>query len=243
MSNDREPRPIGPVVDYKAPPYPQRINHVGQHVVLRPLDPAVDAAALYPLTHAPTGDPTIWDYLWEGPFPDVESYQRKLEEQAASDDQLFFTVTNRVDGKDGPEPGEPLGVLALMSTVPEHGRIEVGNVYFSPSLQRTPAATESIFLLGRHVIDELGYRRFEWKCNALNAPSRRAALRYGFLFEGVFAQHMIIKGRNRDTAWFAITDARWPAVREAFETWLAPENFDADGVQRQSLSKLTGAVA
>ena len=126
-----------------------------------------------------------------------------------------------------------------MSIVPEHGTIELGNIWFGPSLKRTPAATEAIFLLARHAFDDLGYRRLEWKCNALNAPSRAAALRFGFSFEGIFHNHRVVKGRNRDTAWYAITDARWPALRAAFETWLDPLNFDADGEQRERLTDLT----
>jgi RimJ/RimL family protein N-acetyltransferase len=126
--------------------------------------------------------------------------------------------------------------------VPEHGTIEIGNIWFAPALQRTAAATEAIFLLARHAFDELGYRRLEWKCNALNAPSRNAALRFGFRFEGVFEQHRVVKGRNRDTAWFAITDVRWPLLREAFTQWLEPANFDPAGAQRRSLTEVIGLV-
>jgi RimJ/RimL family protein N-acetyltransferase len=238
MSNVRDQRPLGPAVDFKVPPRPQRIELVGEHVVLRPLDPATDAPALYPLLHAPTGDPSVWDYLPEGPFPDLESYRLSLDAQAVSEDPLFYAITARAD-QGGALPGQTLGLLSLLSIVPDQGRIEVGHICFSPKLQRTPAATEAIYLVGRYCMDELVYRRFEWKCNALNAPSRSAALRYGFVYEGTFAQHMIVKGRNRDTAWFSITDGRWPAIRAAFESWLAPENFDADGVQRRSLRELT----
>jgi RimJ/RimL family protein N-acetyltransferase len=133
-------------------------------------------------------------------------------------------------------------VCSYLRIEPAHGCIEIGNIWFALSLQRSTAATEAIYLLARHAFDELGYRRLEWKCDALNAASRRAALRFGFLFEGVFAQHMVIPShppRNRDTAWFAITDVRWPAIRDAFETWLAPSNFDAEGRQRLRLGDLT----
>jgi RimJ/RimL family protein N-acetyltransferase len=242
MSNDREPRPLGPPVDFKQPPRPQPIELIGEHVVLRPLEPAIDAPALYPLLHAPTGDPSVWDYLPEGPFPDLESYRLSIEAQAACEDPLFYAITTRQDRDGKRASGRTLGLLSLLSIVPDHGRIEVGHICFSPQLQRTAAATEAIYLAGRYCMDELGYRRFEWKCNALNAPSRSAALRYGFLYEGTFAQHMIVKGRNRDTAWFSITDGRWPAIRAAFETWLGPENFDADGAQKRSLRELTAAV-
>jgi RimJ/RimL family protein N-acetyltransferase len=242
MSDDRKTRPLGDPVDFVVPPRPAHAMQVGEHVILRALDPAADAAALYPLLHAPTGDPAVWDYLPDGPFPDIDSYRSYLEAQAASEDPLFFAITAREERDGQAVPGEALGVLSLLSIVPEHGRIEVGHICFSPKLQRTVAATEAIFLVGRYAMDELGYRRYEWKCNALNAPSRSAALRYGFLYEGTFAQHQIVKGRNRDTAWYAITDGRWPAIREAFAAWLAPANFDADGQQRRSLRELTQAA-
>jgi hypothetical protein len=125
------------------------------------------------------------------------------------------------------------------SIVPEHGRIELGHIWFSPALKRTPAATEAIYLLSKHAFENLGYRRLEWKCNALNANSYNAALRFGFEFEGVFHNHMVVKGRNRDSAYFAITGSRWPAVSEAFERWLAPENFDEQGAQLTALRELT----
>jgi RimJ/RimL family protein N-acetyltransferase len=152
-----------------------------------------------------------------------------LEAQAASDDPLYFTVVPLA-------VGQPAGIASYLRITPEFGVIEVGHIMFGPGLQRTTAATEAIYLLIRHAFDDLGYRRFEWKCDALNAPSRRAAQRFGFEFEGVFRQHMVVKGRNRDTAWFAIIDRDWPAVRDAFEAWLEPVNFDADGRQLRSLS-------
>lgn len=251
MSSSR-PRPLGEIVNFTAPAHPERISHYGRRVIVRPLDPSVDADALYPLAHAPDGDPSIWDYLPERPFPDVDSYRRHMQAQAASSDPLFFTITAapavsataNVASATGAIPvgvpaGTPLGVISYLSIVPEHGRIEIGHIWFSPQLQRTPAATEAIFLLARHAFDDLGYRRLEWKCNARNAPSRSAALRYGFLYEGTFIQHQIVKGRNRDTAWFAITDGRWPKIREAFEAWLDPGNFDARGAQKTSLRELS----
>jgi RimJ/RimL family protein N-acetyltransferase len=204
----------------------------GQHVVLRPIDPEGDAERLYAVSHAPTGDPTIWTYLYDGPYPDLESFRESLREQAARHDYVFFAVAGAADNR-------PLGIVSYLSIVPEHGVIEIGNIWFSPELQRTPAATETILLLARHAFDELGYRRLEWKCNALNEPSRRAAARFGFQFEGVFLNHRVVKGHNRDTAWFAITEERWPGVRSAFERWLSPANFNADGGQRLRLGDLT----
>lgn len=201
-------------------------------MILRPQDPARDAEPLYALTHPPTGEESVWTYLYEGPFESLAAYRRDLEAKAGLRDALFFTITDRGSGRQ-------LGALAYLAIVPEHGTIEIGNIWFGPELQRTPAATEAIFLVATHAFDELGYRRLEWKCDALNAPSRGAALRFGFVFEGVFEQHRVVRGRNRDSAWFAITDGRWPVLRAAFETWLAPENFTADGRQRSSLRELT----
>ena len=145
---------------------------------------------------------------------------------AALDDPLWHTVISA-------ETGKAVGVATLMRIDPTNGVIEVGNINFSPLLQRTPAATESMFLMMRRAFDELGYRRYEWKCDSLNAPSRAAAERYGFRYEGLFRQALVYKGRNRDTAWFSITDDEWPAVKAAFEAWLDPANFAADGSQRQ----------
>jgi RimJ/RimL family protein N-acetyltransferase len=132
----------------------------------------------------------------------------------------------------------PLGIASYLRIKPEFGVIEIGHIWFGVPLQRTPAATEAIYLLVRHALDELGYRRLEWKCNALNAASRRAAERFGFSFEGVFRKHMVVKGRSRDTAWYAITDDEWPSIRHGFEAWLSQENFDSDGKQRRRLGEL-----
>ncbi len=227
-------QPLGEPIDFTGAAAPGRIAHRGRYAVLRPLQAERDAAALYAASHAPAGDPTIWTYLYDGPFPNLEAYQAVLERQAASDDPLFFTVTRAEDGK-------PLGVASYLAIVPEHGTVEVGHIWFGPELRRTPAATEAIYLLARHAFDDLGYRRLEWKCNALNAPSRSAATRFGFQFEGIFLNHRVVKGRNRDTAWFAITDARWPALRTAFEAWLNPTNFEQSGAQRTSLRNLNAS--
>jgi len=154
-----------------------------------------------------------------------------LEAAGRSEDPLVFTLV--------PRAGQhPAGVASYMRIAPEHGVIEIGGIWFGASLRRTTAASEAIYLLAAHAFEELGYRRLEWKCDSLNQASRRAAERFGFRFEGVFRQHMVIKGRNRDTAWFAITDAEWPAVRDGFGAWLAPSNFDVDGRQRRALEEL-----
>jgi len=200
----------------------------GERVRLEPLDPAAHGAALYAAGH--DGDPELWTYLAEGPFAARGDFDAYLAHRAAAGDEECFTVLD-------PETG-PAGLAAYMRIFEAHGSIEIGGIWFGASLQRTPAATEAIFLLARRAFDELGYRRLEWKCNAANARSRRAAERFGFVYEGTHRQAMVLKGHNRDTAWFSVTDGEWPAVRAAFERWLAPGNFDADGRQRASLGTL-----
>ena len=159
-----------------------------------------------------------------------------LTERARSDDPLFYAVVDHASG-------QARGMASFMRMAPEHGVIEIGHIWFAPILQRTRQATEAIYLLSRHAFDDLAYRRLEWKCDSLNEPSRRAAERFGFVYEGVFRKHMVVKDRNRDTAWYAMTDSEWPLRRAAFEAWLAPENFDAEGRQRRSLSKVRDSVA
>jgi RimJ/RimL family protein N-acetyltransferase len=193
-------------------------------VRLEPVDPAGHAGALF----AAGSEPRIWDYLGVGPFEDEAAMRAWLDACAASEDPLFFTIL--VDGR-------PEGMCSYLRIEPGQGVIEIGWIWFSPALQRTRAATEAIFLLARTAFD-LGYRRLEWKCDARNQPSRRAAERFGFTYEGVFRQHMVIKDRNRDTAWYAIVDQEWPSVREAFEGWLADENFDEGGRQRERLDEI-----
>ena len=202
-------------------------------MVLEPVDPARHANDLF---LASEGAPALWDYLAYGPFENQRVFTEWLKERAASDDPLFYAVIDRASR-------QARGMASLMRIVPEHGVIEIGHIWFAPALQRTRQATEAIYLLARHAFDDLGYRRFEWKCDALNLPSRRAAERFGFVFEGVFRQHMVVKGRNRDTAWFSIVDGEWPGVRAAFEAWLSPDNFDDEGQQRRSLSEIRDGVA
>jgi RimJ/RimL family protein N-acetyltransferase len=198
-----------------------RAELAGRHVTLRPVSVA-DAEALFEAGR----DPAIWTYLPYGPFDSVEAMRARLAAIEDSLDPLFFTVVRG---------GEPQGIVSYLRIDTEHGSIEIGHIWFGTPLQRTTAATEAIYLLGTHAMDELGYRRFEWKCNALNEKSRRAAERFGFTFEGVFRNHMVVKGQNRDTAWYSITDDEWPAIRAAFEAWLSPENFDENGAQRTPL--------
>ncbi len=169
-----------------------------------------------------------WTYLPYGPFASLADYEAWLRRDCTGKDPLFHTVLNR--------GGEPVGIASYLRIHPESGGIEVGHIHFSPRLQQTIASTEAMYLMMRRVFDELGYRRYEWKCDALNVPSRRAAERLGFVFEGIFRQATVYKGRNRDTAWFAIIDRDWPRIRRSFERWLHPDNFDLHGRQRQPLT-------
>ena len=203
----------------------------GSHVLLRPVDRATDAEPLYSVSHPPDGDPAIWTYLPDGPYDSPDHLGEMLAWAETSEDPLYFTLVRLSDQR-------PLGLASYLRITPEFGVIEIGHIWFGVPLQRTTAATEAIYLLAAHVFDGLGYRRLEWKCNALNAASRRAAERFGFSFEGVFRNHQVVKGRNRDTAWYAITDDEWPAIRSGFEAWLAPGNFDGDGLQVRPLGDL-----
>jgi RimJ/RimL family protein N-acetyltransferase len=207
---------------------PVRRSLAGERVRLEPLDPERHADDLYA---AAAGDPRLWDYLPYGPFPDVGALRAHLAGQASASDPLFLAVVDATSGR-------AAGVVSYLRIAPEHACIEIGHIWFGAPLQRTPGATETIYLLARHAFDELGNRRLEWKCDAANARSCRAAERFGFTFEGVFRQHMIVKGRNRDTAWFSILDAEWAALRAAFEAWLAQGNFDAEGRQRRPLKNV-----
>jgi RimJ/RimL family protein N-acetyltransferase len=209
-------------------PRPERRPLEGQYVRLEPLDPARHGDELFEAGSGPAaGD--LWRYLWDGPYGDRAAFETWLTRAAATDDPLFFAIRDRTSGRIE-------GRFAFLRIDAAHGVIETGHILYGPRLARTPAATEAIYLQARYVFDELGYRRFEWKCDNANEPSKRAALRFGFRFEGVFRQHMVVKGRNRDTAWFAMLDWDWPAQRAAFERWLAADNFDAAGRQRMSLA-------
>jgi RimJ/RimL family protein N-acetyltransferase len=196
---------------------------------LDPLEPS-HAAALFE-AHALDADGRNWTYLPYGPFASLAEYMRWVEWAAAQRDPQFFAIVDAASAR-------PVGTASYLRIEPAMGVIEVGHLAYSPLLQRTPAATEAMFLMLRRTFDELGYRRYEWKCDALNAPSRRAAERLGFTYEGTFRQMHVVKGRSRDTAWFSIIDGEWPALRAAFERWLAPANFDAEGKQRRRLGEL-----
>jgi RimJ/RimL family protein N-acetyltransferase len=225
--------PIGPrVADPSPAPGPQRTTLAGRYATVTALDPVAHAESLYAATSGLENE-RLWLYLFDGPFANRAEFDAYLTRIAQSEDPLFYAI---LDGA----TGTAVGHASYLRIKPAHRCIEVGGILFSPSLQRTPGATEAMYLMARHVFEDLGYRRYEWKCNALNAPSHRAALRLGFTYESVFRQHMIVKGRNRDTAWFSMLDSEWPARKAAFEQWLDPDNFDADGRQKTSLSTLNG---
>jgi RimJ/RimL family protein N-acetyltransferase len=220
--------PLGDPVDWALAAVPAGEVLKGERVTLRPFDPPADAESIHAATRE---DPGTWAYLRVGPFGGSEELRAVLEAEDAAAGYVYYAIEPAAAGR-------ALGQVGYMAIEPEAGSIEIGSIVFAPGLRRTAAATEAIFLLARHAFDDLGYRRLEWKCNALNAGSRRAAERFGFRFEGVFRKHEVIKGRNRDTAWFSIVDDEWPTVRAAFEAWLAPGNFDGDGIQRRSLAEV-----
>jgi RimJ/RimL family protein N-acetyltransferase len=205
----------------------------GRTVTLEPLNAASHTADLWRAVHR---HDEVWTYLADGPYVSEADLRRALEEKQEGSGAVFFAIVPR-------ETGRVAGYASYMRMDSVNGVIEVGNIMLAPSLQRTVAATEAMYLMARHIFENLGYRRYEWKCNANNAPSRRAAQRLGFTFEGIFRQHMIVKGQNRDTAWFSMLDSEWPARKAAFEAWLDPANFDANGQQRKSLAQLSGCIS
>jgi RimJ/RimL family protein N-acetyltransferase len=204
----------------------------GRYVRLEPLQ-ASHAKALWQAVH---GHDELWAWLAQGPYASASAMLDSLDRWRAAENALLFAILPA-------ESAAAAGWASLMRITPQHGVIEVGNVVFSPALQRSRAATEAMYLMASHVFDHLGYRRYEWKCNTQNAASRRAAQRLGFTFEGVFRQHMVARDRNRDTAWFSMLDEEWPGRKRAFEAWLTPANFDAEGHQKRSLAQIREAGA
>ncbi|GFM54911.1 GNAT family acetyltransferase [Pseudomonas cichorii] len=198
----------------------------GRFIRLEKLDPARHADDLWLVLNGPDSDPKLWDYLPYGPFNEREAFDAWLQRHASDTDPWFYSVVDQ-------NTGVTEGLISLMSIVAAHGRIEIGHVTFGARMQSTPKGTEAIYLLAREAF-ALGYRRLEWKCNANNARSKRAADRFGFSYEGLFRQHMVVKGVNRDTAWYSILDNEWPALQKAFEAWLAVDNFK-DGQQIKGL--------
>lgn len=226
--DSQSPLPVGGPVDTTPARRPQSATLAGRVVTLLPLDPSAHGDALYAGAGGEANS-GLWDYLFEGPFHDRTAFDAHLKRIAASQDPLFSAIVDNATGL-------AVGYTAYLRIEPAHRVIEVGSILYTPRLQRTVGATEAMYLMAKHAFEDLGYRRYEWKCNSLNAPSRRAALRFGFTFEGIFRQHMIVKGRNRDTAWFSMLDSEWPTRKAAFEHWLDPSNFDAEGRQKHSLS-------
>jgi RimJ/RimL family protein N-acetyltransferase len=222
-------QPIGfPLPGWSPRPRPPRTPMEGRFCTVEPLDPERHAAELFS-AYAEDAEARLWTYLPRGPYGSLGAFRGWVEDACRHDDPLTHAIVDRGTGR-------AVGTAAFMRIEASVGVIEVGSITYSPRLQRTPAATEAMYLMMRRVFDELGYRRYEWKCDSLNAPSRAAAIRLGFQYEGLFRQATITKGRNRDTAWFSVTDREWPALRAAFERWLDPANFDAEGRQRRSLA-------
>jgi RimJ/RimL family protein N-acetyltransferase len=231
MSSASEPepqtgQPVGPFVDATPARPPGPVVLEGRFGRVEKLD-VRHAAALW---EAVKGDNALWTYMGYGPFADGAAFSAWVEERTTLTDPFSYALMR---------DGRAVGIATLMEIRPAMRVVEVGHIVYGTPLQRTPLATEAQYLLARYVFETLGYRRYEWKCNALNAASRRAAVRFGFTFEGLFRSHMIVKGRSRDTAWFSMLDAEWPARKAAFERWLAPENFDPEGRQRIGLSALS----
>ncbi len=214
---------------------PSRSPLDGRYARLEPIDPRVHANDLFSAGHEAADSDDVWTYLPYGPFAGKNAFIDWLRDCAASADPVFFAIAER-------EQSRFLGMASLMDIQPKVGGIEIGHIWLGPELQRTRAATEALYLMMTYAMDDLGYRRLQWKCNALNQPSREAALRLGFAFEGVLYQHQIPKGHNRDTAYYSILDYEWPLIHENFRTWLDPENFDDAGRQKISLGDLNRAL-
>jgi len=221
-------QPVGaPLEGWSPRPYPAREPMQGRFCRVEPLDPARHAADLW-AAQALDAEGRNWTYMFYGPFDSEAEHRAWLEEAARAEDPLWFAFVDLATGK-------AVGAGSYLRIDATHGVIEVGHLNYTPLMQRSPISTEAMYLMMRRVFDEYGYRRYEWKCHAQNAPSRAAAERLGFTFEGVFRQHIVVKGRNRDTTWLSIIDEEWPGVRAALDAWLAPENFDERGEQREAL--------
>ncbi|MDR3727846.1 MAG: GNAT family protein [Terracidiphilus sp.] len=219
------------LLDWKPALRPGPVTLRGRNVTLEPLSAERHTAALW---EACAGHDDLWRWMTNGPSATQAGLQEALAQREAATSAVFLAIVPAATGM-------AAGYASYMRIEPTHGVIEVGNVLLAPALQRTTAATEAMYLMASHAFEFLGYRRYEWKCDAENLPSRRAALRLGFTFEGIFRQHMVVKGRNRDTAWFSMLDREWPARKQALEAWLAPANFDGEGRQLQSLRQLQTA--
>jgi len=217
--------PLGPPVDPTPAQLPGTVTLQGRYGTVEKLDAARHGPSLW---DALRGHDAVWTYMSYGPFADSGAFAAWLAEREQLQDPYYYAVVDKA--------GRAIGVFALLEIRPAMRVVEVGHVVYSPALQRKPLATEAQYLLAKYAFETLGYRRYEWKCNVLNESSYNAALRLGFSYEGLFRQHMIVKGRSRDTAWFAMLDGKWPTRKAAFERWLAPDNFDGNGLQRTKLA-------
>jgi len=209
-------------------PGPERVTLKGDHVTIVPLSVKAHAKPLFALIDNPD-EAFIWAKMPYGPFPDYTSFKKQMTKWEAGTEQLYFTILRKSDG-------QPVGAYSLMRINPAHGVIEIGGIWFTRELRQTVGATEALFLLADYALTTLGYRRYEWKCHNENEASKKAARRLGFTFEGIFRQDMVLKGRNRDTAWFSILDSEWPRLREGYLKWLEPNNFDKKGAQKNPLN-------
>ena len=228
-------QPVGaPVAGWSPRPRPPRTAIAGRFCTVEPLDPERHAAQLF-AAYAEDREGRMWTYLPRGPYASPDEYRSFAETACQNDDPLVHTILDNTSG-------DAVGTASYMRIEPSVGVIEIGSITYSPRLQRRPAATEAMYLMMRRVFDELGYRRYEWKCDSLNQPSREAAARLGFRYEGLFRQASITRGGNRDTTWFSVIDSEWPALRAAFEGWLDPANFGTDGTQRHSLASLRSSA-
>jgi RimJ/RimL family protein N-acetyltransferase len=217
-------QPVGAPVDPKPGPMPGAVTLKGRFGTVERLDAAKHGSSL---VEALRGHDSLWTYIFVGPFADDAALIDYIAASERNKERVFYAIVDPA--------GRALGLFALMEIRPANRVIEIGNIVYSPGLQRTPLGTEAQYLIARYAFETLGYRRYEWKCNSLNGTSRRAAERFGFTYEGLFRQHMIVKGRNRDTDWLSMLDSEWPARKAAFERWLAPDNFDRDGRQKTRL--------
>ncbi len=224
------PQLLGEKVESFASPKPRRVTLPGRIISVVPLDAVEHLNSLWSCTGGPKNE-HLWTYMFEHPFQNRASFEANLQRKEESLDPLYYSIIDK-------RSGDAVGWAAYMRMEPLHRVIEVGSIMYSPRLQRTIGATEAMYIMARHAFEDMNYRRYEWKCDALNMPSRRAALRLGFNYEGLFRQHMVVKGRNRDTAWYAMLDSEWPSRKRSFEQWLDPANFDANGKQRISLAEL-----
>lgn len=227
------PRPLSGAKVIKLPPalVPSRIAIKGRYVTLEPQEASKHAQELYRASHDSEEALKIWDYLTYGPWPDVDAYAATIRAQSASFDPVFFAIRSN-------QSGRACGQASFLDIHAQNGVTEIGHIWFGPELQRTRGATESLFLMLCNAMDDQGYRRMQWRCNALNARSRSAARRLGFRFEGIFYNNLIFKGMNRDTAWYSILDDEWPEIREKIADWLEPSNYGSDGKPKTSLSKI-----